>query len=1164
MLRYSDVNFFGRAQTSPLFLMYNTQNTTSPDQENLFARSQLGSLIAGANKTDMLFSTAEQKLTIDGGTSVTGYGLVQCTRDIDDGSCGECLSVLLDRGQKCCESKIGWRVSGPNCFLRYEAYSFTEPPPPPPQLQPPQSQPVPVAPQPLPDDNRGKKTSKTVIITISTVASIAVVAALFGFWFYKYSGGRKHEEERDTSQEIPLRSNFAMLRSIQLTDSGMHARDVDDSGERLYFDLSTILSATNNFSDENKLGEGGFGPVYKVKIYQGLEEFKNEVILIAKLQHNSLVRLLGCCSEGDEQILVYEYMANTSLDAFLFASNVLLDDEMSPKISDFGTARMFGRNQIEANTIRIVGTYGYMAPEYAMEGLFSIKSDVYSFGILMLEIVSGKRNSGFYHPERAQSLPSYVWRLWNEGKGVELIDQTIVDTCPISEALRLIHIAMLCIQEDPNDRPTMSRVLLMLASKSINLPQPLAPPFSVGRLILSDQSTTIETGTGFVISDQSSTICALTSSIHSQPTYNDHICLDQSNETSNTYYQSNLTVLLNSLSSKAYQNYSFYNENSSIGIYALFLCRGDVSNSTCQSCVSYATRNITTQCPSNKTAIIWFDQCMLRYSDVNFFGQTQISPMSLMYNTQNTTSPELNNFYALGLLYDLIDRAKVTDMLFKSDSQTVKLSDGSKISYGLVQCTRDIDGPSCGQCLSYLMDTAETCCQAKIGWRILGPSCFLRYENYSFTEQSPAKPLPLPPTPTKPIGGKKATKIVIILSSVASIAVVAALLGFWYYSSFGWRKRQDGIISQEISLPNNLAGSFSIELMDSSIYGNDNNNRGEIYYFNLITILAATNNFSDANKLGEGGFGPVYKGKLINGKEIAVKRLSMKSKQGLEEFKNEVILIAKLQHKNLVRLLGCCLEEDEKILVYEYMVNTSLDAFLFDPDKCKVLDWAKRTNIVNGIAKGLQYLHEDSRLKIIHRDLKVSNVLLDDEMNPKISDFGTARIFGSNQIQANTIRIVGTYGYMAPEYAMEGLFSIKSDVYSFGILMMEIVSGKKNSGFNHLELAHSLLSYVWQLWNEGKGVELIDQTIIDTCPISEALRLIHIALLCVQEDPNDRPTMSRVILMLASKSINLPEQSAPPFSVGRLIIFDQSSTIGTRTGLGLVTSDQSSTSASSY
>ncbi|KAF3946766.1 hypothetical protein CMV_027002 [Castanea mollissima] len=355
-------------------------------------------------------------------------------------------------------------------------------------------------------------------------------------------------------------------------------------------------------------------------------------------------------------------------------------------------------------------------------------------------------------------------------------------------------------------------------------------------------------------------------------------------------------------------------------------------------------------------------------------------------------------------------------------------------------------------------------------------------------------------------------------------------MGFWYYSSSVRRKRNlDGDKSQEIPLRNNLSGSLSMHL-DCSIYGRDDDNRGEMNYFNLSTILTATNNFSDANKLGEGGFGPVYKGKLINGKEIAVKRLSMKSKQGLEEFKNEVILIAKLQHRNLVRLLGCCLEGEEKLLVYEYMANTSLDVFLFDPKKCKELDWAKRTSIVNGIAKGLLYLHEDSRLKIIHRDLKASNVLLDDEMNPKISDFGTARIFGGNQIEANTIRVVGTYGYMVPEYAMEGLFSIKSDIYSFGILLLEIASGKKNSGFYHPEREESLLSYAWRLWNDGKGLEFIDQTIVDTCPISEVLRLIHIALLCVQEDPNDRPTMSMVVLMLSSKLINLPQPSAPPFT----------------------------------
>ncbi|KAF5474675.1 hypothetical protein F2P56_006555 [Juglans regia] len=185
-------------------------------------------------------------------------------------------------------------------------------------------------------------------------------------------------------------------------------------------------------------------------------------------------------------------------------------------------------------------------------------------------------------------------------------------------------------------------------------------------------------------------------------------------------------------------------------------------------------------------------------------------------------------------------------------------------------------------------------------------------------------------------------------------------------------------------------------------------NSGEMQHFNLSTIETATNNFSDANKLGEGGFGPVYKGKLTDGKEIAVKRLSMNSKQGLKEFKNEVMLIVKLQHRNLVRLLGCCVEGEEKLLVYEYMANAGLDAVLFDPARCTELHWAKRANIINGIARGLQYLHEESRLKIIHRDLKASNILLDAEMNPKISDFGTARIFGDNQIEANINRVVGT------------------------------------------------------------------------------------------------------------------------------------------------------------
>ncbi|KAI7737802.1 hypothetical protein M8C21_011977 [Ambrosia artemisiifolia] len=182
----------------------------------------------------------------------------------------------------------------------------------------------------------------------------------------------------------------------------------------------------------------------------------------------------------------------------------------------------------------------------------------------------------------------------------------------------------------------------------------------------------------------------------------------------------------------------------------------------------------------------------------------------------------------------------------------------------------------------------------------------------------------------------------------------------------------------------------------------------ELLLFGLSTIHKATNNFSANNKLGEGGFGPVYKGVLEDRKEIAVKRLAKTSTQGLHEFKNEVILISKLQHRNLVKLFGCCIEGDEVMLIYEYMPNKGLDSYIFDGTRRELLDWPTRYHIIIGVARGLLYLHQDSRLKIIHRDLKVSNILLDKDMNPKISDFGTARTFGANQIEAKTSRVVGT------------------------------------------------------------------------------------------------------------------------------------------------------------
>ncbi|XP_071733154.1 G-type lectin S-receptor-like serine/threonine-protein kinase At4g27290 isoform X2 [Rutidosis leptorrhynchoides] len=306
----------------------------------------------------------------------------------------------------------------------------------------------------------------------------------------------------------------------------------------------------------------------------------------------------------------------------------------------------------------------------------------------------------------------------------------------------------------------------------------------------------------------------------------------------------------------------------------------------------------------------------------------------------------------------------------------------------------------------------------------------------------------------------------------------------------------------------------------------------EVPLFSFNTISTATASFSTDNILGEGGFGVVYKGMLEDGVEIAVKRLCSTSNQGVEEFKNEVICISRLQHRNLVKLLGCCIKGDEKLLIYEYMPNKSLDSFVFGDNQIVHLDWTKRFNIIKGIARGLVYLHHDSRLRIIHRDLKAGNILLDQNMNPKISDFGLARSFGGSETQGNTQRVVGTYGYMSPEYVANGLFSIKSDVYSFGVLVLEIVSGKRNREFIHPKDGKNLTAHAWGLYKEGRSIELIDPNLAESCHPQEVIRSVAIGLLCVQENAGDRSNMSSVVWMLDNEGA-LPTPKEPAFFIGR-------------------------------
>ncbi|GJX28672.1 putative receptor-like protein kinase [Tanacetum coccineum] len=638
------------------------------------------------------------------------------------------------------------------------------------------------------------------------------------------------------------------------------------------------------------------------------------------------------------------------------------------------------------------------------------------------------------------------------------------------------------------------------------------------------------------------------------------------NYTRNSTYKNNLDTTLSVLPTTN-SGFGFFNLSNGQGIdtvNSIALCRGDVNRNECQSCLNDSIVDARQRCPNQKEAIVYYDFCLLKYSNQTILGRDQPKPYLFLMNTQNASDKDRLNEALRPLLNDLTANAAAGDSLRKFATGNTTGPDLTTI-YGLVQCSPDLLNQQCNDCLNDVINQFLIQYSGKIGGRTLLPMCNFRYEIYPFFNVStlaippPPSSLPAPPpnvqVSSPPPGVNELTGSTVSVRAPLKKSLlgggrkakaynITASAHTWSYDvACPFRDRggflvgpsttstdADAVPSPCSKNRNSLVSLLSLFKMTTRLPESMDIGTAESFQYNFRSVKAATNDFSEENKLGEGGFGAVYKGRLEDGQEVAVKRLARDSGQGDVEFKNEVLLVAKLQHRNLVRLLGFSIERSERLLIYEFLPNASLDQFIFDPTKRTLLDWEKRYNIIKGIAKGLLYLHEDSRLRIIHRDMKASNVLLDAEMNPKIADFGMARLFKPEETQGDTSRIVGTYGYMAPEYAMHGQFSVKSDVFSFGVLVLEMVTSQKNHCFRNGDSIEDLLSFAWKTWRNGTPLNMIDPTLkTGSGSLRDVIRSIHIGLLCVQENVNDRPTMASVVLMLNSFSVTLPVPSEPAF-----------------------------------
>uniref|UniRef100_A0A0A9HPJ4 Protein kinase domain-containing protein n=1 Tax=Arundo donax TaxID=35708 RepID=A0A0A9HPJ4_ARUDO len=538
-----------------------------------------------------------------------------------------------------------------------------------------------------------------------------------------------------------------------------------------------------------------------------------------------------------------------------------------------------------------------------------------------------------------------------------------------------------------------------------------------------------------------------------------------------------------------------------ITYYGLVQCLEDLSKVDCTLCYG-EIRSLLPKCYPQIGGRIYLDGCFMRYANYSFFDEIMDSLDTSVCSSSNRSSDQRGFSSAVSTVL-----SNVTSLAVKSDKGFAvgSASRSPKVAaYALAQCWQNLNASSCAACLSAAAASVAKCAPAEEG-RALFAGCFIRYSTVPFWNSKDS---------ASSSSSKKRIVLWTVLSS--SVGVILVLV----VSVLAWKKRK-ARRARERSLRGLYGSELPARISQSCLN------------FSYKDLKKGTGRFSPVNKLGQGSNGTVYKAVLPGGNEVAAKRLFLNTKQCIDQFFNEVDVISQVRHKNLVKLLGCSVDGPQSFLIYEYHFNRSLDLFIFVDDRNKHLDWQQRFDVIQGVAEGLCYLHEESETRIIHRDIKASNVLLDQKLKPKITDFGLARVLCGDRTHLTT-GIAGTVGYMAPEYVVHGHLTEKADVYSFGVLVIEIVTGKRCCGATGSHSGHSLLAEVWHSYKANTTEKVVDARLQhEQGALEEIKRVVEIGLLCTQANPDERPAMSRVVELLRGRDGTRAEAGLvlgdPPF-----------------------------------
>ncbi|OEL36763.1 L-type lectin-domain containing receptor kinase IV.2 [Dichanthelium oligosanthes] len=961
------------------------------------------------------------------------------------------------------------------------------------------------------------------------------------------------------------RAKFAELREDWEAGFGPHR-----------FTYKDLFYATDGFKDKNLLGRGGFGSVYmgllpksKMKVAvkrvshesrQGMKEFIAEVVSLGRLRHRNVVQLLGYCRRKGELLLVYDHMPNGSLDKYLHdqdkptldwgqrfkiikgvasgllylhedwekvvihrdikASNVLLDTEMNGRLGDFGLARLYDHGT-DPNTTHVVGTMGYLAPELGHRAKATPSTDVFAFGVFLLEVTCGRQPVEEDAHGSPTVLVDWVLDLWRNGLIMEAADPKLGNDYA-DEVELVLKLGLLCSHPLASARPSMRRVVQCLDG-DMAFPEHQATHMNFSTTTLVKDQGHGQDAVECMVNVRSIPflLFVLLHKIKLVSSASDGRFAFEGFTTANLILDgaamvtpSGLLALTNDKHTKGHAFFqaplrfhvpsngtplasfsvtfvfAIMSEHAQLSDHGLAFVVTPSSNLSAATGAQYlGLLNISDNGKaSNHILAIELDTVLSPE-----FHDIDSNHVGIDVNNLQSVKSHTAGYYEEG-----IGKFLNLTLMSRKAMQVWVDYNGKAMELNVTLAPLDVEKPT-----EPLLSTAINLSEIVTGTAYVGFSSatglsiayhYVLGWSFSFNGAAPIlNSSNLPALPRLPHQKRSLTEILVIVLPLATAGFIVALLAVVFMFVRRWLRYAE------------LHEDWEVEFGPQR--------------FSYKDLFHATEGFVSKQLLGIGGFGRVYKGILPESNlQIAVKRVSHDSKQGMKEFIAEIVSMGRLRHKNLVQLLGYCRRKGELLLVYDYMSNGSLDKHLYDRGR-PVLSWNIRFHLIKGIASGLLYLHEDWEQVVVHRDIKASNVLLDSEMNGCLGDFGLAKLYdhGTNP---RTTHVVGTMGYLSPELLRIGKASPGTDVFAFGIFLLEVTCGRRP--LEHDQVV--LLDWVLEHWNRGAILETVDPRLCGEYIAEEAGLVLKLGLLCSQPMPNARPNM-RQVLQYLDGTVAVPEMT---------------------------------------